>query len=134
MNKITITTPASSPGLLADICRALAEHGVDILDIDIEEDKRKATVVLIAEPTDVAERVLQDECFQVRVDPMLVLNLRDEPGAIARVAERLKDESINVLSMHVLHRRGADAAVALTTANDLAAAKVLSDLVITNLA
>lgn len=132
MNKITITTPASSPGLLADICRALAEHGVDILDIDIEEDKRKATVVLIAEPTQVAEQVLQDECFQFRVDPMLVLSLRDEPGAIAKVAERLKDESINVLSMHVLHRRGADAAVALTTANDLAAAKVLADLVITS--
>lgn len=131
MNKITVTTPASSPGLLADICRALAEHGVDILDIDIEEDKRKATVVLIAEPTDVAERVLRDECFQVEVAPMLVLTLRDEPGAIARVAERLKDESINVLSMHVLHRRGADAAVALTTANDAAAAKVLADLVLT---
>ena len=130
MNKITVTTPASSPGLLADICRALAEHGVDILDIDIEEDKRKATVVLIAEPTQVAERVLRDECFSVRVEPMLVLTLRDEPGAIARVAERLKDESINVLSMHVLHRRGADAAVALTTANDLAAARVLADLVL----
>lgn len=130
MHKITVTTPASSPGLLADICRALADHGVDILDIDIEEDKRKASVVIIAEPTEVAERVLRDECFEVRVDPMLVLNLRDEPGAIAKVAQRLKEQSINVVSMHVLHRRGADAAVARTTANDDAAARVLDDMVL----
>lgn len=130
MHKITVTTPASSPGLLADICRALADHGVDILDIDIEEDKRKASVVIIAEPAEVAERVLRDECFQIKVDPMLVLNLRDEPGAITMVAQRLKEQSINVVSMHVLHRRGTDAAVALTTANDAAAAEVLADLVL----
>ena len=52
-------------------------------------------------------------------DEVLVLRLRDEPGALAQVAEKLKQAGVNIQSMHILNRHGGYAMIALTT-NDRA--------------
>jgi len=127
MLQLTITTPASCSGLLADICHALAGAGVNILDIDIVEDRRKGVIVLHAVPDDVARRVLEDEGFTVETRQTLVLELPDEQGAIVPVADLLKDHAINVRSMHVLHRVQGGGQIAIHTDNDDAAREVLRD-------
>ena len=48
-------------------------------------------------------------------DEVLVVQLRDEPGALARVAENLKQAGVNIQSMHILNRSGGHAMIALTT-------------------
>ena len=131
MHQLTVTFPASSPGLLAEVCRALADAGVNIPDTAVVEDRRKAGIVMQAEPLDDAERVLLDEGFTVERQHTLVIRVDDKPGSIAPVAEKLKNERINVRSMHVLQRKDGDKAMITvhTDAND-AARRVLGEMVV----
>ena len=48
-------------------------------------------------------------------DDALVVRLPDEPGALARVADSLKQAGVNIQSMHILNRQQGYAMVALTT-------------------
>ena len=58
-------------------------------------------------------------------DPIL-FRLPDEPGALAKAAQRFKDAGLNIQSLHILDRRADHAIVALTT-RDRAAAESLLD-------
>ena len=40
------------------------------------------------------------------VDDVLVFRLRDEPGALAKVAEKFKHAGVNIQSLHILDRHG----------------------------
>lgn len=131
MHQLTITTPASSPGLLAEVCRALADAAINITDIDLVEDRRKAVIVLRAEPMGRAQRVLEDEGFTVELQQTLVIRLADEAGAIAPVTEKLKAQRINVRSMHVLQRRdNGQALIALHTNDNETARTVLHRIIV----
>lgn len=131
MHQLTITTPASSPGLLAEVCRALADAEVNITDIDLVEDRRKAVIVLRAEPMGRAQQVLEDEGFTVELQQTLVIRLADEAGAIAPVTEKLKAQRINVRSMHVLQRRdNGQALIALHTNDNETARTVLHRIIV----
>lgn len=131
MHQLTITTPASSPGLLAEVCRALADAAINITDIDLVEDRRKAVIVLRAEPMGRAQRVLEDGGFTVELQQTLVIRLADEAGAIAPVTEKLKAQRINVRSMHVLQRRdNGQALIALHTNDNEAARTVLERILV----
>ena len=48
------------------------------------------------------------------MDDALVIRLRDEPGALARVAERFKNADVNIHSLHILDRHEGYTMVALS--------------------
>ena len=56
----------------------------------------------------------------------MVLRLPDEPGSLARVAERFKNAGVNIQSLHILERRAGHTLVALS-ADDRARAEALVD-------
>jgi len=125
MIQITITTPALSPGLLADACRALSNADVNIQDITVIEDRRKGVITLLAEPNDVAQRVLRDEGFEIEVNRPLILALDDKPGVVAPIAEKLRDNQVNIRSMHVLQQHNGDARIAVDTDDNDKACELL---------
>ena len=54
------------------------------------------------------------------------MSLRDEPGALAKVAEKLKQGGVNIQSLHIVDRRGDYTTVAILT-DDRAKAEGLLD-------
>ena len=70
---------------------------------------------LVADDTDRALHALNDAGFKAATDDSLIFRLPDEPGALARVAERFKAAGVNIQSLHILDRRSGYATVALTT-------------------
>ena len=76
------------------------------------------------EDNDAALQALTAAGFRAVIDDVLVVRLRDEPGALAKVAERFKNAGVNIQSLHILDRRGDYATVALA-ADDRAAAEAL---------
>ena len=57
-------------------------------------------------------------------DKSLVLRLRDEAGALARLAEKFKRAGVNIRSLHILDRRNGYATVAIS-ADDRGKAEAL---------
>ena len=111
-------------GVIADIAGALAERDINIETISAEALGEKGAITLTADDHDGALRALTDAGFKTVSDESLVLRLRDEPGALARLAEKFKQAGVNIRSLHFLDRRNGYATVAIS-ADDRAKAEAL---------
>jgi hypothetical protein len=125
MNRI-IVMAKNEVGVIADISKALADEGINIDTISAEGLSEKGVISLTTDAYDNALRVLTDAGFKTVSDDSLVLRLPDEPGSLARVAERFKNAGVNIQSLHILERRAGHTLVALS-ADDRARAEALVD-------
>ena len=123
MNRIIITV-RDEVGVIADISKLLADENINIEAINTEVAGEKGVVILTTDEPDRALYVLKNAGFRAISDEATVIRLRDEPGALAKVAEKFKIAGVNIQSMHILNRHAGYANVALT-ADDNAKAKVL---------
>ena len=113
-------------GVIADISRVLADHSINIETISAEALDDKGTITLTADDYDGALNVLTAAGFKTVTDDSLLVSLRDEPGALAKVAEKLKQGGVNIQSLHIVDRRGDFTTVAILT-DDRAKAESLMD-------
>ena len=125
MNRI-IVVAKNEVGVLADISRALADAGINIETISAEGLETQGVITLTTDAHDDALRVLMDAGYKAVSDDSLILRLPDEPGALAKVAERFKEAGVNIQSLHIVERQGDHTIVALA-ADDRAQAESLVD-------
>ena len=102
-------------GLIADVARALADAAVNIESLDTEQTGEQGIITLTTDDTDLALHALKEAEFRAVTDDSLIFRLPDQPGSLARVAERFKEAGVNIQSLHILDRRDGQATVALTT-------------------
>ena len=114
-------------GGLAGITGALAEAGINVESINTQSAGDRGAVVLTADDTDHALAVLNQAGFKAVSDDALVVRLRDEPGALSGVADRLKQAGVNIQNLHILARHDGYALIALTTSNRAAARAAISE-------
>ena len=100
-----------------DITAALAEAGVNLLSINTENTGETGLVIISTEDDDTALSALTAAGFRAVVDDVLVFRLRDEPGALAKVAEKFKHAGVNIQSLHILDRHGDYVTFALSSDN-----------------
>ena len=125
MNRI-IVMAKNEVGVIADISRALADKGINIETISAERQAEEGYVTLTTDAYDDALRALTQAGFKTVSDDSLLLRLSDEPGALAKVAERFKDAGVNIHSLHIVDRREGFTIVAIS-ADDRAKAETLVD-------
>ena len=113
-------------GVIADISRALADADINIETISAKALGDKGIITLTTDDDDGALRVLTDADFKASADDSLMLSLRDEPGALAKVAERFKEAGVNIQTLHILDRREGHTTIAVST-DDRAKAESLVD-------
>ena len=129
MKQLTIIA-ANEPGALADITNPLAERGINVENIEAEGHGRRGVVVLTValDVYDRALRVLRDETgFKVFTEDALIVRVEDRPGALAEIATRFKDASVNLRSLHLIGRGGDGFSLASIVADDRALAESLVD-------
>ena len=102
-------------GLLADISQTLASRGINIETIDAEEVHDTAVIELTVDQYDEALRSLRDAGFHAITEDALLVRLKDEPGALAKVAQRFKEAGIDLRSVRFIRREKDFAFVALAT-------------------
>ena len=113
-------------GVIADISRVLADSDINIETISTEALDDKGTIALTTDNYDGALRALTNAGFKTVTDDSLLVSLRDEPGALAKVAEKLKQGGVNIQSLQIVDRRGDYTTVAILT-DDRAKAEGLLD-------
>ncbi len=102
-------------GVIADISRALADASINIETISAKALGDKGVITLTTDDDDASLRVLTDAGFKASADDSLMLSLRDEPGALAKIAERFKEAGINIQTLHILDRREGHTTIAVST-------------------
>lgn len=105
-------------GALAEITRVLAEADINLSSINTEIQGDHGAVIISTDnaDTDHALAVLTDAGFTAVADDSLIIRLKDEPGALAKVAAQISAAGIDIKSLHILDRLDDYALVALSTA------------------
>jgi len=129
MKQLTVLVPDET-GIAARLTACLAAHGVNIEEIDIEGVEDRGIVVMSVDRYDEALRALSQEGFRVITQSTLLVRLEDRPGALAAVAARLRDEGIDLRSMHILHRDASGTTASLVCSDNARAAVVLRDAIV----
>lgn len=130
MKQIVIPVP-DRPGVVADVSESLATAGVNIEDMDAEGAADKGVIILTVDRYDAALRALQESGFRAITEDAIVLRLANESGALAKVARRLGEASINIRSLRIAKHHGSETLVTLVTNHQAEARDLLRDCVVT---
>ena len=121
-----IVTAHNEVGLMADIADAMARADINILTINTDGVGDNGVVVMTTDDNDAALDALASAGFRAIIDEALVIRLKDEPGALAKVAARFKEAGVNIQSLHIIDRYHGYTTVALSP-DDRAKAETLVD-------
>ena len=102
-------------GVLAEITSVLARANINLESINTQVNGDQGTIVISTDDTDRALVALADAGYAAVTDDAMLIRLKDEPGALARVAQRFGEEGINIRSVHILDRLNGFATIALST-------------------
>ena len=102
-------------GTIARIAGTLAEGGVNLNSIATENEGQHGVVIITTDRTDHALAILNQAGFKAVSDEAVLVQLQDEPGALANLAGELKDASLSIRTFHIIERREDYATAAITT-------------------
>ena len=130
MKRIVIVA-GDEVGVIADISRLLADNGINIETLDADSHGDHGMIVLTTDQSDEALHALRQASYKAVADDALILRLRDEPGALAKISERLKRANVNIRSIHILNRSNHYSTVAMAVDDRDQARELLAGEMIT---
>ncbi len=90
----------NKPGTLATLTEAIKNTDVNIRAITMSETSEFGITRMIVDDTYKVVSFLKEEGFVCSVNPVVVVRVSDEPGAIGKVAKVLADNEINLEYMY----------------------------------
>lgn len=129
MKQITIITENQS-GEVAAISTLLADLNINIEEIEVEKGEELGVITLTVDHYDSALKAIREAGFQAITQDAILVRLEDKPGALAKVATRFEEKSIELRSMHIIQRRKGRAHVSIVTTDNEKAAELLKDVVV----
>lgn len=120
-HQLTVTA-ANRPGALARVGAVLAANKINISGLDSSGRDRQIRL-LVSNPAK-ARQALRKAGLRARLEEVLVVNLADRPGTLARVARKLAERRVNVnYAYGTAARGGKRAAIVLGVSNPRRAAR-----------
>ena len=114
-------------GALADISYLLGKAKVNIESVSAEVYSGKVVINLTVKNDVKASEVLSKNGYTVLKSDVLVVKVKDEPGALSEISNRLKKANINVESLFVLTRGNGYSVDVFKVDKPKAAKRLLSD-------
>lgn len=115
----------SKRGVLASVAHALAEAGVNITALHAGEASGRGKIGILVNNATKAKRALRAAKYKAREEPAFIVRVRNKPGRLARVAERLAQARINIKSAYATTSGRGGATVVFTVSNPAKARRIL---------
>ena len=115
----------SKPGVLAQLAKTLADAGVNITTLSADAVSGRGKVRVIVNDAVKAKRALRRARYRASEEPAFVVRLRNKPGALARVANKLAKAKVNIKSAYATTAGRGGATVVFTVGSAKKARKVL---------
>ena len=91
---------ANEIGVLSDLAKILADHGINILAIEGAGKDSRGTVSLLTDDNLHAGDALTEHRYSPEQRPVIVLDAQHRPGLLQRVATTLAHEGINIQKLY----------------------------------
>ncbi|MFB0526067.1 MAG: ACT domain-containing protein [bacterium] len=95
VNHLLVETP-DEVGMMAKVCSAIADEGVNIRAICAYSQEGKGQFMLLTDDNSRAERALKSAGFAVSQEEAVSVELENEIGAAKRMAKKLADAGLNL--------------------------------------
>jgi len=86
----------NKPGVLSEVCKALAAHDIDILGMSISDTVDHAVVRLVVDDPQAALHILGDHGALVVETEVLAMKVADRPGELAKIAAKFARGKVNI--------------------------------------
>ena len=129
MKSLTIIQETRT-GLLAEIATLLEGKHVNVSNIDGDTVGSLAVISITGEPYEDCFNALSEAGFKVFAHEQILVEIEDQPGALADISRRLANEQVDIRSVHLVNRENGRCIVALETENDYRARQLLRDLLV----
>ena len=114
-------------GELARVTEALAQSAINIRGLATDKFGPKPTVKVITDDETSTRKALAKGGFAFEESEVLVVDLIDRPGEIARIARKAAKAGVNIDSVFLIGKRGTPAALALATKDSQKVVKFLEE-------
>ena len=128
MHRIVVNVQ-NQVGEFANVTKLLADEGINIASInsEVRDDYGLIFITTADEDYHHALEVVTDAGYRAISDECLVIRLKDEPGALAKVADRFRRNDVNILSLHIVNRAGGYTTVSLSADDNTKAMSLVAD-------
>lgn len=124
MTQLVLTLP-SRPGVLAKVSRALAEAGVNIAALCAGDSGGRGKLRIVVNNPVKARRALRAAGYRPAEEPAFVIRMRNRPGTLARVAERVAGARVNIKSAYATTAGAGSATIVMTVSSPQKARRLL---------
>ena len=93
--QISVFLP-NRPGVMARACSILSESGVNILAMAVHDTVDNAVVRFIVDHPTKATLLLEQEEFYIMEQDVLVVEIDNKTGELARICQKLAEADINI--------------------------------------
>ena len=129
MKQITVVV-ADKVGVLAELSYLLGKAHVNIDAISAEVQGGKSVINLVVSDDKKAEMILRSNGYHVLAGEMLVVKVKDAPGALSEISKKLQRAKINIESIYLLTRGEGYSLDAIMVDKPKKAKKVLADYIV----
>lgn len=129
MKQIIIVTEQRI-GVMTEVSEALAAAGINIETIQAETHDNSAVIILTVDQYDKALQVIRNHGMDAVSEDAILLRLKDEPGALAKIARRFSDAGIGIRSIRFIKRDQQFALVAVSTGRTKQALSLVEDVLV----
>jgi hypothetical protein len=96
----------NAPGRLYEATQALADAGLNLRTLSICDTSDFGVLRVVVSDLATARRVIMEKHLPARVDDVIVAEIEDTPGSLARVLYLFKEARVNVEYMYSLAGTG----------------------------
>jgi hypothetical protein len=114
-NEVMFKAP-TRVGLLADVTEALNKHGVNILAIGAYDKGDAGEFLMITSNNKLAYEALAEMGGEMDMQSVVVAEVPNTPGELAKISRKLADHNINVSQVFATSVDGADTVMIVLTA------------------
>jgi hypothetical protein len=114
------------PGALADVTEAIAAKGVNIVSLSGATCGERSRVAIATDDGSAARTALSDAGAKFDEMEVTSVQLRHEPGSLAKAARQLANAGVNIESILLLGMQGNDIEVGFVTSDPSMAKSALA--------
>ena len=95
-------------GRMADITAILAQNGINIRAMSLADTADFGILRIIVNDTGSARKILKENGFTVGITEVIVVEVNDKPGGLAKVLQIIKDGALNIEYMYAFTQKSGE--------------------------